>query len=139
MKFTLGSWLVGMNMKNNSRVISHAQRRASKRGNELAGIPAIDEGGRTAGRPQGNDGEQDKDNRRAHCNRLQEAAKELNESHFRIMGVGRRGVDVTSRVDLRCEHIASQGPKDHSRASLVEWVNRSGHRSGWATCGRIES
>lgn len=110
MKFTLGSWLVGMNMKNNSRVISHAQRRASKRGDGLAGIPTIDEGGRTAGRPQGNDDEQDKDDRRAHRNRLQEAAKELNESHFRIMGVGRRGVDVTSRVDLRCERMACHGP-----------------------------
>jgi hypothetical protein len=63
MKFTLGSWLVGMNMKNDSRVISHAQHRASKRVDGLAGISAIDEGGRTAGRPQGNDGEQDKDDR----------------------------------------------------------------------------
>jgi hypothetical protein len=26
------------------------------------------------------------------------------------MGVGRRGVDVTSRVDLRCERMACHGP-----------------------------
>jgi hypothetical protein len=91
-----------MRVKTKSKVISHAGSTAGKRSRALAGWSAGDVDGRAAGRPEANEEEHCQDCGRSEGDRLQEAEKELSESHCSIMRAKKGGVDVTSWVDLRC-------------------------------------